>query len=1021
MKPERWQQLDQLFHDALERSTVERDAFLDEACAGDESLRKQVEALLAAHAEAGSFIESPALEVEARSLADDQHESAVGQTVLHYKVISLLGVGGMGEVYLAEDTYLGRKIALKILPAEFTRNMDRVRRFQQEARAASALNHPNIITIYEIGQLEDRHFMATELIDGETLRGRISGVESRTSGTGRGKPGTPSQLREILNIAIQAADALAAAHEAGIVHRDIKPENIMVRRRDGYVKVLDFGLAKLTEGPAIALDPEGPTRTQIKTSAGVVMGTADYMSPEQARGEKVDARTDIWSLGVVLYELVAGCAPFEKSTPSEVIALILEREPPPLARYAREVPPELERIVGKALTKDKEERYQTAKDLLVDLRRLRQRLEVEAEVERSAPQWRSDGVGVATNGKQAAVATTAEATPATQTERVRRTSSAEYLLSEVKRHKQGAVVALAITLVLLGGIGFGLYKYVTHQPPKPVPFQAIKPTKLSMPGNANWPSISPDGKYVAYVSVDAAGLQSLWINQVATSSDSQIIPPAEVRYGRPSFSHDGNYVYYVVTDKDDPHGALYRVPAHGGAPRKLLVNIQSVISLSPDDKRFAFYRYNPGEGESLLMVANADGNGEHTLTSRKGDEWFENSALGNTGPAWSPDGKLIACGAGKGSLGPLSATVIVVQVEDGVQKEVTSQKWVSIGNLAWLGDGSGLLLGASLQKELIQIWRLSYPGGEARQLTFDFRRNGLTSMTADSTTLVGTQADRLTSIWVAPVGDASRARQITAGEQGGIGLDLSWTSWTPDGKIVYSSNASGNFDIWVMNADGSNKKQLTFDPSYDVSPAMTPDGRYIVFASNREGKSSSLELWRMDADGGHPKQLANGIEDPGPQCSPDSRWVVYCGIVSGKVVLWKVSIDGGNPVQLTENLDSSVVSPDGRWIASRNWIEQRIAIVPFEGGKPIKLFNRIQSGNLQDLRWAPDGRAITYVDTRGNVSNIWSQPIEGGPARQLTGFKDQLILSHDWSHDGKQLVCARGAVVRTIVLWTDSR
>jgi len=719
---------------------------------------------------------------------------------------------------------------------------------------------------------------------------------------------------------------------------------------------------------------------------------------------------------VVLYELVAGCAPFERSTPSEVIALILEREPPPLARYARDVSPELERIVTKALTKDREERYQTAKDLLIDLRRLRQRLEVEAEIERSAPKGLIEGLGVATNGKQAAVATPNEATAGTQAEIVRPTSSAEYLLSEIKRHKQGARVAVA--LLLLGGIGFGLYKFVIHPRPKPAPFQAIKFTKLITTGKVSLPSISPDGKYVSYV-VNVAGQQSLWIKQVPTTSNVQIIPPAEVQYGRPNFSHDSNYIYYVVTDKGDPQGALYRIPALGNAtPRKLLVNIQSVISLSPDDKRFVFYRSDPGEGEETLMLANAaDGAGEHKLTSRKGYEGFEWGEGAVQGPAWSPDGKVIACGARKdNSTHP--ATVIVVQVKDGAQKEFTSQRWEGIGTLAWLGDGGGLMVSAGGQ-----ILHLSYPGGEVRQVTNDSRGYGGLSLTADSSTMVATQLDQLANIWVAPGGDSSGARQITSSNEseGAGGL-----CWAPDGKIVYGSNASGTFDIWVMHADGSDQKQLTFEPDDGVSPATTPDGRYIVFASNRAGKWSNI--WRMDADGGHPKQLTNGIEDSRPHCSPDSRWVVYSNADSTNTTLWKVSIDGGNPVQLTnKDSEAPVVSPDGNWIACRYWNEQpdapqHIAVIPFAGGEPIKLFDGPQAGpGGQRIRWTPDGRAITYVDMRAGVANIWSQSIDGGPAKRLTDFKDQLIFAHDWSQDGKQLAVARGIMASTIVLISDSK
>ena len=458
MKPESWKQLDQLFHEALALPPDECDAFLNDACAGDDSLRHQVEALLSAHGKAGSFIEKPALEVEARFIAKDQTESTVGQTIGHYKIISQLGVGGMGEVYLAEDTTLGRKVAIKLLPADFTHDDDRVRRFQQEARAASALNHPNIITIFEIGEVENRHFIATEFIDGHTLRQHIGGSQSNSVGE-ESLTLEKLKLEEILSISIQIADALAAAHEVGIVHRDIKPENIMVRRRDSYVKVLDFGLAKLTDAANASIDPEGPTRAQVRTSVGIVMGTPSYMSPEQTRGATIDARTDVWSLGVVIYELIAGCPPFKRPTSSEVIALILEREPPPLALYARNVPVELERIVSKALTKDKEERYQTAKDLLVDLRRLKQRIDVEAEIDRNSQprevqELRSDSV-------PARIVTAEQQTNATVID-VQKTTAAPATTSSIARIGKTARsrtgVILLGTLILAGAAGWFIWR-----------------------------------------------------------------------------------------------------------------------------------------------------------------------------------------------------------------------------------------------------------------------------------------------------------------------------------------------------------------------------------------------------------------------------------------------------------------------------------------------------------------------------------------------------------------------------------
>jgi len=354
-----------------------------------------------------------------------------GRTLAHFTIVRKIGAGGMGEVYLAQDNKLDRNVAVKLLPSDLSSNPERMRRFAQEAKAASALNHPNIITIYEIDEVESRHFIVTEFIDGETLRHRMKHQHIR--------------LNDILDIAIQSAGALAAAHAAGIIHRDIKPENIMLRR-DGYIKVLDFGLAKLTHPEGSATDTEAPTKALVDTDAGTVVGTANYMSPEQAKGKGIDVRTDLWSLGAVIYEMVTGHVPFEAETPSEVIGLILNKEPQPLARYDRDALPELERIVAKTLTKDRGERYQTAKDLQVDLKRLKRQIELESEIERTVPpEFRTSGTA-----HVVAPATTTShdgASAITTSEAQQRTSSAEYIVSEVKRHKKGFVAAVVVVLV----------------------------------------------------------------------------------------------------------------------------------------------------------------------------------------------------------------------------------------------------------------------------------------------------------------------------------------------------------------------------------------------------------------------------------------------------------------------------------------------------------------------------------------------------------------------------------------------
>ncbi len=360
MTPERHRQIGDLYLAALELDLQRRGVFLDDACGGDDALREEVESLLAADQEAGDFISASALEIVAGELAKDQGITLAEKRFNHYLILSLLGTGGMAEVYLAEDLRLQRKFALKLLPSAFTQDIDSVRRFEQEARTVSALNHPNIVTIYEIGRFNDRQYIATELIEGCTLRDRMA--EGLT-------------LQEVLDLAIQVASALTAAHRAGVVHRDIKPENIMLRP-DGYLKVLDFGLAKLTDNERTVASTEKTGAKKFSTAAGIVLGTAGYMSPEQCRGQQVDARTDIFSLGVVLYEMIAGRGPFAAATMADTVAAILGKEPAPLWQVAPGIPTALERIVTKALTKAREGRYQSVQEMLADLKSLSLEMEV---------------------------------------------------------------------------------------------------------------------------------------------------------------------------------------------------------------------------------------------------------------------------------------------------------------------------------------------------------------------------------------------------------------------------------------------------------------------------------------------------------------------------------------------------------------------------------------------------------------------------------------------------------------------
>ncbi len=999
MTPERYQQIGALFHRALAVDVKERAAFLDRVCAGDDELRLEVESLIASDEDASDFIAEPALAVAAELLAANEGDLLIGQTIARYKILSLIGSGGMGRVYLAEDTELGRRLALKFLPEYFTNDKNQVQRFRQEARAASALNHPNILTVYEVGQINGTEFIATEYVEGETLRARLT----RASVT----------MRETLEVAEQIADALVAAHEAGIIHRDIKPENIMMRR-DGYVKVLDFGLAKLTENIS-ELRPsqlDAATRPAIKTTPGVVMGTADYMSPEQARALPVDGRTDVWSLGVVVYEMIAGRRPFTGPTHGHISVAILDQEPVPLRHHAPKVPEELERIVTKALAKDADERYQTVKDMAIDLRRLGRRLDVDAEIERTShPESEQSVPG---GSGQSATATAFQEARLSDGGAIHSTSSIEYVVGEIRKHKRGAAL-FGIALVLtLAGAGYVLFRLFNRPASAILPFQSTKMSRLTATGKVKDAAISPDGKYVAYVE-EGERQASLWVRQVATGSSVQIAPPADVGYAELTFSNDSNYIYYARAAWGDTLWTLFQVPTLGGTSKKVIERVDSAVTFSPDGRRLAFVRADPTRGEAFLVTANTDGTGEQILATRKAPDLF--TFEGASRISWSPDGKFIACPAGSSDANGLYFNVVGIGVADGAMKVLSSQRWSLISQVNWLSDGSGLVI-AAMEEEAApsQLWRVSYPSGEVHRITNDWNRYEYVSLTEDSKTLVTVQSNRASNIWIAPNGDAARARQITAGtSDSSLGL-----SWTPDGRVVYQSDTSGKPDVWIMNADGSDQRQLTSE-GYNFRPVISPGGSHIVFHSFRGGGTN---IWRMDLDGGNLKQLTYGKKNFFPDISPDEQWIVYSSFDSGELALWKVSINGGAPSKLNDTTANlPIISPDGRYIASFYWDDAAnppvgVMILPFAGGQPVKRLNILPDAvNGFALHWSPDGRAILHFDE--SLANLWSQPIDGGKPTQLTNFQGDQIFNFSWSPDGKLLALARGRVKDDAVLISD--
>jgi serine/threonine protein kinase len=941
-----------------------------------------------------------------------------GAKLGRYEIRSQIGAGGMGEVYLAQDLTLSRNVALKVLPEDVASNRHRMQRFVQEAQAASGLNHPNIITIHEIGTEPGAHFMATEFIDGENLRHHLRKVALT--------------LTEAIDIAMQVASALASAHAAGIIHRDIKPENIMLRR-DGIVKVLDFGLAKLTERwRADEVDRDAATQAIVQTEPGMVMGTTAYLSPEQARALEVDTRTDIWSLGVVLYEMITRRAPFKGETAGDTSAAILKTEPPALSQFEPDTPAEMERIVKKALQKDREERYQGVKDLLLDLKSLKRDLDVSAAIERSgAPLSQEQNLSGAARQSMAPTAQVSTQASAL-TQQLGLTSGARWLW--------------LATLLLISSLALGGWFWWRHRESDTSRFAALSVTQLVSRKNdlgetgARHARFSPDGKFVAYASTKGNS-GAIWLKQIGSgepfANQSELATAAS-----PIWSPDGLQIAFL--SKREGQQGIWTMAAFGGSPtllKTLEAFSQELVAWSRDGRicfvmQGSLYALNIATQE-ISPVAKFD-------SSKPQDRSF----------AISPnEEKLVYTDSSNGQ-----SDIWMMPMRGGPPVRVTNDK-AQDSNPVWTPDGQSIIY-SSKRNGVNQICLVGLDGRQPVQLTVNDSNSSVLDISHDGTKILYSTDRDESDLWSVKL-DHAKESQLTSD----AGIEL-WPDVAPDGETVafqatHATNATLFNCLILAKSLKSNASPTQLAPD-GFAPLWSPDGKQVAFLRYINGTN---ELCLVHAGGGDAKPLTTGsvsfggfsklpynrVQTQDFQWSPDSARLIYCANTSGVSNVWQIGIDGSAPVQLSDNTHANLHffnptwSPDGQRVA---WLalstEQKQAswsIWLIAEGQKKQIFQ--SDSMLGLLGWSQSGQELIVksVPGKGGLSvgpvdvSLFAMSVRDGKQRSLAqlpatyfqniklapaGNQIAYVTRQDGS-DSLQVIAATGGATKTIVTSSDPR